>query len=159
MNAVQTNDRGEFTDAAGKLYHNVQTLNRPDTIPTTVVHEGAWLNCDGCNPVVVVQVSQNTGPKDQLTALRAEYAVAKAAEKDAKERAETATSKLKAALTEASGGALRSSLHVPGFKPLNLTYSEPWSVPAADLKAKYPAVYVELAQKGQRWTLAESRGA
>src|SRR4051812_15366465 len=50
-----TNDRGEFTDASGKLYHQVATGYHDQNIGDYAVHEGAWLNCDGCNPVVVVQ--------------------------------------------------------------------------------------------------------
>lgn len=160
MTDVQTNDRGEFTDASGKLYHQVATKQPPQNIGDYAVHEGPWLNCDGCNPVVVVSVPTETAGGQTLVALRGEWSEAKRLEKEAKERATLATGKLKAALAAASGGALRAALHVPGFKPMTLTYTEPWQFDMAALKAAEPETYVKYAQKkpGGQWTLAESRG-
>lgn len=153
MTDVQTNDRGEFTLTGGKLMHRVNNDG--------LIHEGPWLNCDGCNPVVVVEPKDDpaTGTS-KLIALRGEWATAKRLEKEAKERATTATAKLKAALAEASGGALRAALHVPGFKPMTLTYTEPWQFSMDALKAAEPETYVKYAQKkpNGQWTLAESRG-
>lgn len=162
MTDVQTNDRGEFTGVDGKLYHYAQ---RHELLKTTLTHEGAWLNCDGCNPVVAIIIPESLPAETELAAtlagLRAEYGEAKKAEREAKERATTATAKLKAALAEASGNALRSALHVPGFKPVTLTYTEPWQFDTNALKAAEPETYVRYAQKkpNGQWTLAESRGA
>lgn len=151
MTDVQTNDRGEWADAAGKLWHYVADA---------AAHEGPWLNCDGCNPVVVVDAVTAQGRWVDLKDARAEWGEAKRLEREAKERAATATAKLKAALAAASGGALRAALHVPGFKPMTLIYTEPWQFDVKALQASEPLTYVKYAQKkpGGQWTLAESRG-
>lgn len=154
MNDVQTNTRGEFSSPVdGRLMH--LSPNSQDAVD----HEGPWLSCDGCNPVVVVEPKDDpaTGTS-QMIALRAEWSEAKAQERAAKERLDAAKAKLQAALAEASGGAYRATLVVPGFKNMNLTYSEPWALDTAALKIAHPAVYVEYAEKGSRWTLSESRG-
>lgn len=141
--------RGEWTDAKGKLYHRTADASE---------HVGSWLTCDTCNPVQVVQPTDDpaTGTS-RMIALRAEYAAADKAAKAAAERLATAKAKLKTALTDATGGALRSALHVPGFPPVLLTYSERWTVDSKALKAEQPVIYVAYAKQGTAWTLTEGK--
>lgn len=153
MTDVRINDRGEYTAANGTLWHLTGgAASDPD-------HEGAWLDCHGCNPPVVVALEDEPGKLglNPLYQVRAEYAVAKDASAAAEERLKTAKSKLQQALSEAANGAYRSELRVPGFKPMTLVYTEPWTVDTKRLKAEQPAVYVEFAKRGSRWTLAENR--
>lgn len=147
--------RGEWTDAKGKLFHNV--FNAAEPLPDT--HVGSWLTCDTCNPVQVVDPAAlpGTATTSSLADLRVAYAEAAAAKKRADEREAGLKAKLKAALTEASGGALRSALHVPGFPPVLLTYSERWTVDSKALKAEQPLVYVQYAKQGTAWTLTEGK--
>lgn len=152
----ETNDRGEFTDAAGKLYHLVSSW--PSGVEEVNTHEGPWLDCHGCNPPVVVDVADTTAAHGDLWDLRTEYAAAKDASAAAEERLKAVKSKLQTALSEATNGAYRSELRVPGFKPMTLIYTEPWTLDSKRLKAEQPAVYVEYARRSERWTLAESRG-
>lgn len=160
MNDVQTNDRGEFF-AEGKLYHETLLVQNGETV--TTAHEGPWLNCDGCNPVAVVSVPADLHAQTPLAvtlvALRVEWGEAKAQAKEIKERVDTATAQLKAAIAEASGNATRAALHVPGFKPMTLTYTEPWQFDMDALKASEPETYVKYAHKKSngQWTLSESR--
>ena len=153
---TETNARGEYTGADGKLYHKLATDT--GTGFGEMVHEGEWLKCDGCNPVVVVSFDGQAPPDLTLIDLRGRYDVASAAAKKAEEELKAVKGKLQTALSEASGGAPRARLTVPGFKDMTLTYSEPWTVDTGRLKAEQPLVYVEYAKQGQRWTLAESRG-
>ena len=152
------NDRGEFT-ADGKLYHwplHSGELWGGDR------HEGPWLTCDGCNPVQVLRVDslpvEPGGNVNRLEILRAEYAEAKAAADAADERLKAAKDKIKTALSEATNGAYRVSLDVPGYRPLNLTYVESWRLDTKALQAQHPAVYVEFAKRSGSWRLEESRG-
>lgn len=144
--------RGEWTDTRnGKLYHRPPGAN-PELDPP---HVGSWLTCDTCNPVQVVawSLQENT----ELASLRNEYAEAAQAAKAAAEREAGLKAKLKTALSEATNGALRSALHVPGYQPLLLTYGERWTVDSKALKAEQPVVYVQYAKLGSSWTLAESK--
>lgn len=143
------NGRGEFY-ADGKLWHHAEQ----ESPFVSTKHEGAWLTCDGCNPIVVVELTDDPA---KLRDLRAEYAEASKLAKAAEERFKAAKGKLQTALAEASGGAYRAALVVPGYKPVNLTYSEPWTLDTKRLKAEQPGLYVEYAVQGHRWTLAESR--
>jgi hypothetical protein len=153
---TETNDRGEYTAQDGKLRHLAQAPMPGNDQPE---HEGPWLTCDGCNPVQVVRAGADEhGPFFQLEALRAEYAEAKAAADAAAERLKAVKAKLQTALTEATNGAYRASLHVPGYKPLNLTYVESWRLDTKALQAAQPAVYVEFAKRSGSWRLEESRG-
>lgn len=151
-------DRGEYTDAKGKLFHNVDTY--PNGTLEVTAHVGSWLTCDACNPVQVVQADHTTGvfAQQELALLRAEFAEAKQAAEAAEERLKAAKGKLQTKLSEATNGALRSALHVPGYKPLTLTYGERWTVDSKRLKAEQPLVYVTYAKLGSSWTLQESRG-
>lgn len=149
MSTTQTNDRGEFTDAQGNLWHRTSVEFND--------HQGDWLSCEGCNPPVVVDASSATDSASRLADLRDEYAMAKDQSGIAEERLKAAKSKLQAAIAEASGGAYRVELRVPGYKPVTLVYTEPWTLDSKALKAEQPAVYVQYAKRGQRWTLAESR--
>lgn len=155
---TEINARGEFTGTDGKLYHNAAT---PEPMGV-IIHEGEWLACDGCNPPVVVSIGEvgddGTLPhKVALRDLRARYADLKAAKDKATEEFDAVKAKLQTALSEASGGAYRSTLLVPGFKPMTLIYTEPWRVDSKRLKAEQPAIYVQYAKQGSQWTLAESR--
>lgn len=158
MNDVATNARGEFADAQGKLWHTV-SVSEPGDVYTSTNHEGAWLNCDGCNPVVHVEAASEGFAQDNLRDLRREWSEAKAQAKEAKERVDAATAKLKAALADASGNATRAALHVPGFKPMTLTYTEPWQFDTQGFKTTNPELYAAWASKkpGGQWTLAESK--
>jgi len=151
---TDTNERGEFTGPDGKLYHLVGTPQDPGF----ATHQGPWLTCDGCNPVVVVEPQDDpaTGTS-RLIELRGRYAAAKQAADAAAETLKTATNKLKSALTEASGGAYRVTLKVEGFKPLNLTYVESWRINTKRFKAEQPAVYVEYAERSGSWRLEQSK--
>ena len=147
---VQTNERGEYVDASGNMFHR--------TAVPTLDHEGAWLDCHGCNPPVVITVEDHMpAGTEHLTDLRREYAAAKDASTSAEERLKAVKSKLQAAIAEASNGAYRAELRVPGYKPMTLVYTEPWTLDSKALKAEQPAVYVQYAKRGSRWTLAESR--
>jgi hypothetical protein len=148
---LEPDKRGEWTDAKGKLYHRTADGSE---------HVGTWLTCDACNPVQVVHSDTDPfSPEDvALTQMRAEYAEAKQAAEAAEERFKAAKGKLQTALSEATNGALRSALHVPGYKPLTLTYGERWTVDSKRLKAEQPLVYVTYAKLGSNWTLQESRG-
>lgn len=149
-----TNDRGEFTGTDGKLHHQVSVPQAPDF----AIHEGDWLSCDGCNPPVVVEAEpHNLNQTSELYDLRGRYAELKAAKDKATEEFDAVKGKLQTALAEASGGALRAELRVPGFKPMTLIYTEPWRVDSKRLKAEQPAIYVQYAKQGSQWTLAESR--
>jgi hypothetical protein len=153
-NNVATNERGEYTGADGKLWH----LNPRLTSEDIQDHEGPWLTCDGCNPVQVVRAGADEhGPFFQLGDLRREYAEAKAAADAAEERRKAASDKLKGALSEATNNAYRVSLHVDGYRPLNLTYVESWRLDTKALQAQHPAVYVEFAKRSGSWRLEESR--
>lgn len=154
---IQTNARGEFYDANGGLFHTGGEGFQPGSGVPTFVHEGDWLSCHGCNPPKVVDAVTAEGRWVDLKDLRAAYAKAKDARDAATERFDAVKSKLQAALSEASGGAYRAELQVPGFKPMTLVYTEPWTLDTKRLKAEQPAVYVEFAKQGTRWTLAESR--
>lgn len=145
--------RGEYIDAKGKLYHGTAAGDE---------HVGSWLTCDTCNPVQVVTADpsykpQQMEPEVLLAELRAEYAEAKAATERADEMEAALKAKLKTALSEATGGALRSALHVPGFQPLLLTYGERWTVDSKALKAEQPLVYVQYAKLGGQWTMTETK--
>lgn len=155
MSDVQTNSRGEFF-AAGKLHHDAP---QQVFIDGHTSHEGPWLNCDGCNPVVHVEAASEGFAQDNLRDLRREWSEAKAQAKEAKERVDAATAKLKAALAEASGNATRAALHVPGFKSMTLTYTEPWQFDTQGFKTTNPELYAAWASKkpGGQWTLAESK--
>jgi hypothetical protein len=148
---LEPDKRGEWTNAKGKLYHRTADGSE---------HVGSWLTCDACNPVQVVSVTPGfVGTTDNVFGyLRAEYAEAKQAADAAEERLKAAKGKLQTALSEATNGALRSALHVPGYKPLTLTYGERWTVDSKRLKAEQPLVYVTYAKLGHSWTLQESRG-
>lgn len=151
MTMPETNDRGEFTDADGSLWHRTAVVFSD--------HEGPWLTCDGCNPVQVVRAGADEhGPFFLLADQRREYAEAKAQADAADERLKAAKDKLKSALSEATNGAYRVSLEVPGFKPINLTYVESWRLDTKALQAQHPAVYVEFAKRSGSWRLEESRG-
>jgi hypothetical protein len=147
------NDRGEFVLDNGKLYHHAPFDPATGTGPDTATHEGDWLSCETCNPVSVLRAQ----PATELADLRARYDELKRVRDAATEEFDAVKTKLQTALSEASDGALRSALYVDGFKPMTLTYTEPWTVDSKRLKAEQPAVYVEFAKRGQRWTLAESR--
>ena len=136
--------RGEFADGKGKLHHRTADGSE---------HVGSWLTCDTCNPVQVIQ----TGARAGLADLRAEYAEAEAEAKAAAERLAASKAKLKTALSEATNGALRSALHVPGYQPLTLTYGERWTVDSKALKAEQPLVYVQYAKLGGQWTMTETK--
>lgn len=155
-----TNDRGEFVLDNGVMYHRVPFDPATGLGPDTAAHEGAWLDCHGCNPPVVVDAARLTNEQGaiELTHLRVAYAAAKAEKDAATERFDAVKSKLQQALAEAANGALRAELRVPGYKPMTLVYTEPWTLDTKRLKAEQPAVYVEFAKRGLRWTLAESRG-
>ena len=144
---TDSNDRGEWTAPDGKMWHRTADGSE---------HEGPWLTCDGCNPAVVVDVQPLEAPL--LVEARARYAEAKEAADAAAETLKGATSKLKAAITEASGGAYRTVLNVPGFKPVNLTYVESWRIDTKRLKAEQPALYVDYAERSGAWRLEQSRG-
>lgn len=148
----EANERGEFTGTDGQLYHLAHT--DPPSLGRHT-HEGAWLDCHGCNPPVVVT---EPAVETRLGMLRMEYATAKDASAAAEERLKAVKGKLQTALSEATNGAYRSELRVPGFKPMTLVYTEPWTLDTKRLKAEAPAVYVEYAKRSSRWTLAESRG-
>jgi hypothetical protein len=147
---LEAGQRGEWTAPDGKTYHRTADGSE---------HVGTWLTCDACNPAVVVhpQDDPETGTS-RMIALRAEYAAAKQAADAAAERFNAAKAKIRAALSEATNGALRSALHVPGFKPLTLTYGERWTVDSKALKAEQPLTYVQYAKLGSSWTVAESKG-
>lgn len=147
-------NRQEFV-RDGKTYHKttIQRADVPGVILEDVEHIGPWLLCDTCNPVQVVDAWT-----PYWRALRQEYDEAKKAEKAAAERAKSATDKLKAALAEATSNATRAALNVPGYKPLFLSYSEPWTVDTKALKAEQPLIYVQYAKQGTRWTLIEGKG-
>lgn len=146
--------RGEWTDDKGKLFHR-----STDNGGQMHQHVGSWLTCDTCNPVQVVDPAAlpGTDTTSSLADLRVAYAEAAAAKKRADEREAGLKAKLKAALTEATGGALRSALHVPGFPPVLLTYSERWTVDSKALKAEQPVIYVQYAKQGSSWTLTEGK--
>lgn len=146
MTDVLTNARGEYTGADGKVWH----LNPNSQAPYD--HEGLWLSCDECNPVVQVGVTQ------ELAQLQAEWAAAKAAKKQADEREKAATAKLKTAMFAASNNAPRSLLVIEGVEPVGLTLSEPWTLDTKRLQAEQPQVYVQYAKQGERWTLAARKG-
>lgn len=149
------NERGEFTNHDGRLMHQVSVPQNPDF----AIHDGEWLKCDGCNPVRLVDVQALVphSTEDALVALRREYDDAKAEAAAAAERFDTAKSKLQQALSEATNGAYRAELRVPGYRPMTLIYTEPWRIDSKRLQAEQPAVYVEYAKRGSQWTLAESR--
>lgn len=150
--APQLNDRGEYTGTDGKLYHRVPHVG------LDAIHEGEWLACDGCNPPVVVNTDYMPTVGDlSLSELRARYDDLKKVRDAAVEEFDTAKSALQHALGEASGGAYRSTLLVPGYRPMTLIYTEPWRVDSKRLKAEQPAIYVQYAKQGSQWTLAESR--
>ena len=151
---TNTNDRGEFTGEDGQLRH-VANSEAGKFVPP-LVHEGPWLTCDGCNPVVVLEPNVLEAP--EIVAARARYAEAKEAADAAAETLKAATAKLKSAMTEASGGAYRAVLNVPGFRPMNLTYVESWRVDTKRLKADHPLLYVDLAERSGAWRLEQSRG-
>jgi hypothetical protein len=148
---LEPDKRGEWTDAKGKLFHRTADGSE---------HVGSWLTCDTCNPVSVVQAANASGvlAQQELAALRAEHYAAEQEFNAAKEKFEGLKAKLKTKLSEATNGALRSALHVPGYKPLTLTYGERWTVDSKRLKAEQPLVYVTYAKLGSNWTLQESRG-
>lgn len=152
---TEINARGEFAGTDGKLWH------QSPAGPGYPTHQGEWLACDGCNPPVVVDTSGWSGevgaPQLPLVQLRAQYDYLKKVRDAAVEEFETVKAKLQTALSEASGGAYRSTLLVPGFKPMTLIYTEPWRVDSKRLKAEQPAIYVQYAKQGSQWTLAESR--
>lgn len=151
--------RGEGVDAKGKLFHlAVVTVGGDGNYEQeTVQHVGSWLTCEACNPVQVVNANTVTEARPVLIDLRAEYADAKAAADAADERLKAAKAKLQTALSEATNGALRSALHVPGYLPLTLTYGERWTVDSKRLKAEQPVTYVQYAKLGSSWTLQESK--
>ena len=156
----QTNDRGEYTGADGKLYHQA-SVTLDGALDGIAIHEGEWLKCDGCNPMRVVHIPADAPWSDTvntLVDLRREYADASAEAKAADERLSAAKDKLKTALSEASAGALRAELRVAGYRPVTLIYTEPWRLDTKRLQAEQPAVYVEYAKRGSQWTLAEVRG-
>lgn len=152
--------RGEWVDTrTGKLYHRPPGSNPDLDTP----HVGSWLTCDACNPVQVVRADpsykpQQMEPEVLLAELRAEFAEAKAEADAAAERLKAVKGKLQTALSEATNGALRSALHVPGYRPLTLTYGERWTVDTPRLKAEQPVTYAAYAKLGSNWTLAESKG-
>jgi hypothetical protein len=137
--------RGEWVASDGKQYHRTAAGDE---------HVGSWLTCDACNPVAVVKAA----PDSRAAELRAEYYAAKEAKDAAEERFKTVQGALKTALSEASGEALRSALHVPGYQPLTLTYGERWTVDSKRLKAEQPVTYAAYAKLGSSWTLQESKG-
>jgi hypothetical protein len=146
--------RQEFTDPTGKLFHNTGVGDDMRQ------HVGSWLTCDACNPVQVVKADHKSGVFDQqeLALLRAEYDTAKAAKDKAEEEFKTIQAKLRTSLSEATRGALRSALHVPGYRPITLTYGERWTVDSKRLKAEQPVTYAAYAKLGSNWTLQESKG-
>lgn len=149
-----TNERGEYTGTDGKLYHET-----PVTHPTYgegfAQHEGEWLKCDTCNPLKVLRATPDT----ELAELRARYADLKRIKDAATEEFDAVKSKLQHQLSEATNGATRAVLYVDGHKPMNLTYSEPWTVDSKRLQAEQPLIYVQYARQGKRWTMAESRSS
>lgn len=146
-------NRQEFV-RDGKTYHTTEIDGAGE-----VVHVGTWLLCDTCNPVQVVDAKDDLPDgTSTLVRLRTEYDEAKKAEKAAAERAKAATDKLKTALADATNNATRAALNVPGYKPLFLSYSEPWTVDTKALKAEQPLIYVQYAKQGTRWTLTEGKG-
>lgn len=141
----ETNERGEWVAADGSPMHHVG----PD------IHAGEWLKCDTCNPLRVIR----SQPGGDLADLRSRYAELKAAKDKATEEFDAVKSKLQGKLSEATDGATRAVLYVDGFKPMNLTYSEPWTVDSKRLQAEQPLIYVQYARQGKRWTMAESRSS
>lgn len=148
---LEAGQRGEWVDGKGKTYHRTADGSE---------HVGTWLTCDGCNPVQVVQASNASGLliQQELVSLRAEHYAAEQEAKAATERLKAVKGKLQAKLSEATNGALRSALHVPGYKPVTLTYGERWTVDSKRLKAEQPVIYAGYAKLGSSWTLQESRG-
>lgn len=146
----QRNERGEFSDQNGSIAHQIGEPGQLDF----AIHAGEWLKCEQCNPLQVLRAQPGT----ELADLRARYAELKAAKDKATEEFDAVKTKLQAQLSEATEGATRSALYVDGFKPMNLTYSEPWTVDSKRLQAEQPLIYVQYAKQGKRWTLAESRG-
>lgn len=154
---LEAGQRGEWTAPDGKAYHTVP-VTHPSYGEGTADHVGTWLTCDACNPVQVLDAVTYPDRWVDVKDLRAEYAEAKQAAEAAAERFSAAKAKIRTALSEATNGALRSALHVPGFKPLTLTYGERWTVDAKALKAEQPLTYVQYARLGSSWTVAESKG-
>jgi hypothetical protein len=140
--------RGEWTDAAGKLYHRTADGSE---------HVGSWLTCDACNPIAVVYGASSDPETYAMVDLRAAYDEAEREYKAAEEKLKAVKDKLRTQLSEATNGALRSALHVPGYQPITLTYGEAWTVDSKKLKAEQPLVYVQYAKLGSRWTLAVSK--
>lgn len=142
----------------GKLYHKAPVDPRRPDDGMDALHEGEWLKCDGCNPAFIVPVKDDpaTGTS-RIIALRATYGEANRKAKAAADELKNAKSKLQAAIRETSETATRYVLNVPGFSPILLTYSEPWGLNTERLKAEKPAVYVEYAEKGTRWTMTEAK--
>lgn len=146
-------NRQEYTDAKGKVFHDTQVDDAG--VPggrTDVQHVGPWLLCDTCNPVWPIDGSKD----DTLAGLRIEYDAAKAAAASATERLEAVKAKLKVRM--AVEGATRTELQVPGYRPLTLTYSEKWTLDSKAIKAEQPLIYVQYAKQGSSWTLAEAKG-
>lgn len=146
-------NRQEYTDAKGKVFHSTDVENPPGVIGP-VEHVGPWLLCEVCNPVQVIAPEPGMS---ELVALRAEYDQADKEAKAAAERLEAVKAKLKSAMAPTEGGT-RSALHIPGFPPLLLTYSESWRLDSKALKADAPTVWVGYAKQSTSWTLSVAKG-
>lgn len=103
------------------------------------------------------QVQASATPR--LAALHAEYADAKAAADAAAERLTAVKDGIKAELAAAAPeGSTKIALLGPDGPPLQLVYSERWSVDSRKLKREDPETYVRYAKCSGTWTLSAPKG-